>query len=592
MENNINNRLKQVMNWLRMSIYGQDAVYVLIEILAFKSKAKDNEEINGQWARFVDPANGRDEQIETIKHTFSMIGWESLYLQRLFVESKEELVIRDLLSFVDGLNLNKYGDKIAWELINYFEANYRQAQAPISLPHELSKLIGELLDLSREDSVNCIGEMSAGIALEINSKVNDIRIQTQLSNYLLEMLLTIAGVRAEVIHSSLSYEAGAELSNIQFTKSVILPPWYSRIDRDMHRALEFSSFYIKPSSIESYYIQKALRNTKSRVVVVMPPGFLFKTAGTDQDLKKYLIEEGLIEGIIKLPARLFSTTGVMPAVMIINKMNRTDKILFVDATSEKYYEEVSRSLNKLRNIESIIKLILNKEDTSDSRLIDNETLRENEYNLDPNRYVLSSEEEKLYKILKEENTRALGDLVNIKRAQSVKGEEEGSKVKEVNPADIDKTGYLKNPKKEVMLSIETESKFAKQKLQPGNIVLAVKGSVGRVGMIPEDVENNWYAGQSFVVLEVKKDSPIKDPIVLYRYLASDLAQSQLLSKAAGATVKLIKMNDIKSMPIIVPTMEEQDKIIENQRNIERLYQTIEQTNEKISDLRSEYWGLK
>ena len=176
------------------------------------------------------------------------------------------------------------------------------------------------------------------------------------------------------------------------------------------------------------------------------------------------------------------------------------------------------------------------------------------------------------------------------RAQAIKSQEEGVEVKEANPADIENTGFIEEPKKRIFFSESDFNTYAKQKLYPNDIVLAIKGSVGRVGMIPEDFKGDWIAGQSYVILRLKKGSEIIDPIVLYRYLASDLAQAQLLSKAAGATVKLIKMNDVKSMRVIVPSLEEQKEIVNNQREIESLYEQLDNTQEKIDKLRSAYWS--
>ena len=92
-------------------------------------------------------------------------------------------------------------------------------------------------------------------------------------------------------------------------------------------------------------------------------------------------------------------------------------------------------------------------------------------------------------------------------------------------------------------------------------------------------------------MRLKQNSQIKDPIVLYRYLKSDLAQNILLSKSAGTTVKLIKMQDISSLPIIIPTIDKQLEVLENQIKIHELTDNVEKIQKNIEALENEYWSL-
>ena len=85
-------------------------------------------------------------------------------------------------------------------------------------------------------------------------------------------------------------------------------------------------------------------------------------------------------------------------------------------------------------------------------------------------------------------------------------------------------------------------------LRPDDILISVKGKVGVAGVVPDgapkDIFGAWTAGQPFVIARLRRSTPINDPAVLARYLASPFGQTQLQALAGGTTVPLIPMNDL------------------------------------------------
>ena len=133
-------------------------------------------------------------------------------------------------------------------------------------------------------------------------------------------------------------------------------------------------------------------NETARFGIVLPHGVLFR-GGSEEKIRKALIEENLLDAVIGLPENLFYGTGI-PATVLIFKKNRKKKdILFIDASND--YEK-GKNQNKLR-LEDIEKIedIYNKYKTVEkySYVATIDEIRENEFNLNIPRYVDTFEEE-------------------------------------------------------------------------------------------------------------------------------------------------------------------------------------------------------
>lgn len=89
------------------------------------------------------------------------------------------------------------------------------------------------------------------------------------------------------------------------------------------------------------------------------------------------------------------------------------------------------------------------------------------------------------------------ELVNITRGQAIKADKKGTAVYELNPGDIDDFGVVEYPKKRFLKA--DLSKIEKYKIRKGDILIGVKGLVGRVTYVNKDVKN-WYAGQAVAII--------------------------------------------------------------------------------------------
>ena len=133
-------------------------------------------------------------------------------------------------------------------------------------------------------------------------------------------------------------------------------------------------------------------NAKGKMGVVVPHGVLFR-GSSERDIRRGILEDDLLEAVIGLPSSLFYGTGIPAALLIINKNKpdeRKQKVIFIN--SELEYAE-GKNQNKLRDvdIQHVLSVYDAFEDTRRySKVVDIQTIRDNDYNLNIRRYADTS----------------------------------------------------------------------------------------------------------------------------------------------------------------------------------------------------------
>ena len=126
--------------------------------------------------------------------------------------------------------------------------------------------------------------------------------------------------------------------------------------------------------------------TNGTASIVCFPGILYR-GGTEQKIRKYLVDNNFIDCIIQLPDNLFFGTSIATCIMVLKKSKKDNSILFIDASKE--YVKVTNN-NKLtdENIDHIVKIFTDRKDIDYvAKLVSNIEIGENDYNLSVSTYV-------------------------------------------------------------------------------------------------------------------------------------------------------------------------------------------------------------
>ncbi|MFR6435675.1 type I restriction-modification system subunit M [Porphyromonas sp.] len=128
------------------------------------------------------------------------------------------------------------------------------------------------------------------------------------------------------------------------------------------------------------------------MTIVLPHGVLYR-GGSEQQIRRNLIEQNLIDTIIGLPGNIFFDTGISTIIMVLKRPDTRpddEKILFIDA-SQDFVKEGTK--NKLRacDIRRVADTVNGRLEVPNyARLVSREEIRANDYNLNITRYVDAS----------------------------------------------------------------------------------------------------------------------------------------------------------------------------------------------------------
>ena len=133
-------------------------------------------------------------------------------------------------------------------------------------------------------------------------------------------------------------------------------------------------------------------NQEGVMGVVVPHGVLFR-GGQEGEIRKGILEDDLVEGVIGLPSGLFYGTGIPAALLVINKnkaFERRGKVLFVNAELD-YQEGKNQNILRDQDIEKVVGCFdAYNEIKRFSRVVPIEEIRDNDHNLNIRRYADTS----------------------------------------------------------------------------------------------------------------------------------------------------------------------------------------------------------
>lgn len=496
--------------------------------------------------------------------------------------------ILDLLWSAYKSEIINFGS-IVWEISEHI--NQRSA-FPL-LPYDVAKLAVELAEIDPKEYVYCPFMQSFHPALIADAKSNQVFTEDQqVANYpFLLNILCGANLNHKIGHPiySPSWVEGGKLK--EFDVTVAFPPLglkYKDEPIDL-----FGRFSGRSLFGEVFHIKHCLAQTKRKAIIAVPQGFLFRTSAGEKDLKSDLVTGGFLEAVIALPGSLLRNTNIPIALIVLNKAHEFRshfETVFVDASSQNFFS-TQLGKNTLQNIDEIVQLVKSRISGQFSEIVSADQCEANSYNLLPNRYVLSQEQKKLQSILESNEVVVLEDIANLIRPQSVRSKDASVEdFYEVMLNDVPGNGYIKTPERTIGVGPKLLRRANQLLLQPHDVLVSVKGTIGRVGIVPESFEGKWLAGQAFQIIRLEPGSQIIDPHVLYMYLKSSVCNDILKSRAAGATVQMIQIRDMKKLPVIVLSREQQLKVLENFQKEIKIQKEIEQLQRQLDAVKDKFWN--
>jgi type I restriction enzyme M protein len=191
-----------------------------------------------------------------------------------------------------------------------------------------------------------------------------------------------------------------------FDFAVANPPfsakaWTSGVDTD-HDPYQRFTYGVPPAKNGDYafllHLIKSLKS-KGKGAIILPHGVLFR-GNKEADIRRNLVKNGLIKGIIGLPPNLFYGTGIPACIVVIDKEHAHARsgIFMVDA-SKGFIKDGNKNRLREQDIHKIVDVFNRQlEVPRYSRMVPVSEIASpaNDYNLNIPRYIDSSEPEDLH----------------------------------------------------------------------------------------------------------------------------------------------------------------------------------------------------
>lgn len=151
------------------------------------------------------------------------------------------------------------------------------------------------------------------------------------------MNMLMHGIESPDIRYRDSLSEGASEDSEKYTLILANPPFAGSLDyestsKDLQRVL-------KTKKTELLFVALFLKLLKpgGRAAVIVPDGVLFGSSKVHRELRRTLVEDQKLDGIVKLPSGVFRPyAGVSTAILLFTKTNSggTDHVWFYDVTAD------------------------------------------------------------------------------------------------------------------------------------------------------------------------------------------------------------------------------------------------------------------
>ena len=144
------------------------------------------------------------------------------------------------------------------------------------------------------------------------------------------------------------------------------------------------------------FIQHMVETTdpyRGRVGVIVPHGVLFRAAAEGQ-VRRRLIEEGLLDAVIGLPQNLFYGTGIPAAILLFRRDKADESVVFIDASRD-FAQGTNQNRLRADDLARIVATYRERATVARySYVATGEEIAANDFNLNIPRYVDTFEETK------------------------------------------------------------------------------------------------------------------------------------------------------------------------------------------------------
>jgi len=498
---------------------------------------------------------------ESINLIFSKIREDhSSFIDEIRSEfSKEEL--EDLLTNNNLLN-------------HYLEPRYN-----LPIGENLLNILISLLDVKDNDIILNPFSADGEIISSILKQDKDVFIEgMEIDSYKRNIAIIKNSILSDKFQLMPFNPENSNMVNKNINKLIAFPPVGNRW---MHKNIVDKSkdvkTYLEENSINRFgdlvYIIKNLQELDKleRAIYIYPTGRLFNHI--EKDILQFLVNNGLIEGIIQLPEGIIDGTGLSFSILVVSQDN--EFISFVDARNEYKKERFKKTLTDL-NIKKILDEYKNPNQIA--KQISLKDIITNDYVLLPSRLIVPADQKlSEYYLLKDISNMQRG-IGSIKKSDLEKRmTSKKTKIKYMQANDFSDTIDYTDLKTLDEIK-ENETRYlAKDR----DIVISKVQNFK--SMIFEDTKDyKIIISGNLYKIEIKADSDV-DPYYVQAYLATDHAKEQISRLVSGTSTLIIPITTLGELKIPKLDKDAEENIANNYKAILRRMRIVKEQIKKLEE---------
>ena len=475
---------------------------------------------------------------------------------------KKSLSVKELLDNVDSLQLSKDEYKVIASSILDSNSAFDYS---FSSSEELSMLVNGILDIKSDDIVFDLGSGYGKYLASANDAGKDkyfkpvlIGQEANLQVCLYsKMYLEMCGANYHIENTNSIQEGKCP----QFTKGFVFPPFgmkFSPNTTSLYNRRKNGEVFNLRSSSEWLFVFRALDGLapNGKIVAIVTESCLFKSS--DSEIRRYLINEGLLEGIISLPANMFAWTGVKTDLLVISKGNSKIKIL--DATS------VMKEPKQKTLTESDSKLILSAYCFKDIKTVTEKDILSSDCNL----IINALSQKGIYDDL--DNPVKLSDVVDIIKGSQFTLSHFNNVLSDVPTGyQLLTSGNIDNGLIDYnsLLYVEGNPKFDKFCLEQNDLVVTSKSTKVKIAVASDELKTSIVVTGGMYILRPKKK--LINSVFLKMFLDSSKGKKILESIQKGAIISSIPFEGLANIMVPCPSLSEQEEMATKYSSLIAIY---------------------
>ncbi len=310
------------------------------------------------------------------------------------------------------------------------------------------------------------------------------------------------------------------------------------------------------------YIAEHL-NPAGKAAIIVPEGIVFQSANAYKELRKYLVDDGLLYAVISLPAGVFNPySGVKTSVLLIDMTlaKTREDILFVKMNNDGFDLGAQRreiKQNDIPDIVNIFKAYQKGEDVSNNSLV---TIASKEKVAEQDYILVGERHKKVPNVSSNWELFDLGTVCDIYNGSTPSKD----KIDYWQSGDIS-WFTINDIRNQGRIIYKTEQKITQKALKetsvkllpPNTVLLCCTASVGEYALTKIPLATNQQFN-GLVIKEQYKDKIL--PEFLF-YMAQKFKE-ELYRLSGQTSFKFVSVKNLKQIRMPVPPLSVQQEIVE------------------------------